>query len=167
MLIALCVVAAVVLLLVLHLAAVPLAKNRPVLLRGAEPAVALALFLVCLSALAPFLWSLLVLQAVVGVVWRPWVVIGVPRDQVEASIVKAAGMVRLKIGRPDASYALAGIGAAHVGGFGPVTVIGFRIRRTKKLVLFQNVLRKTIQNLVLTVGWVPTNRGESWQPRKP
>ena len=152
MLIALCVVAAVVLLLVLHLVAVPLAKKRPVLLRGAEPAVALALFLVCLSALAPFLWSLLVLQAVVGVIWRPWVVVGAPRDQVAASITKAAGMVRLKVERADASYALAGIGAAHVGGFGPVTVIGFRIRRTKKLVLFQNVLRKSIQNLVLAVG---------------
>lgn len=152
MLIALCVVAAVVLLLVLHLVAVPLSKNRPVLLRGVEPTVALTLFLVCLSALVPFLWSLLVLQAVVGVIWRPWIVIGATRDQVAGSVTKAAGMVRLRIEQTDASYALAGIGSAHHGGTGRVQVIGFRIRRTKKLVLFQNVLRKTIENLSLAVG---------------
>ena len=151
MLIALCVVAAVVLLLVLHLVAVPVAKKRPVLLRGAEPTVALALFLVCLSSLVPFLWSLLVLQALAAIMWRPWIVIGTTREQVETAVTKAAGMVRLKTERADAAYTLTGIGTAHLTSFGPrLHLIGFRIRRTKKLVLFQNVLRKTIQNYTLS-----------------
>lgn len=153
MLIALCVVAAVVLLLVLHLVAVPLAKRRPVLLRGAEPTVALALFILCLALVVPFLWSLWLLQLVAGLIWRPWIVIGITRDDTTGAVVTAAGMVRLKIERADAAFTLGGIGTAHVTGIGArVQVIGFRIRRTKKLVLFQNVLRKTIQNFTLPLG---------------
>jgi hypothetical protein len=152
MLIALCVVAAVVLLLVLHLVAVPLAKKRAVLLRGPEPAVALALFLVCLSIIAPFLWSLLLVQLVVGVVWRPWVAFGITRAQAASAVTKAAGMVRLKVEARGTEFALSTIGSAHATGVGRAQVIGFRVRRTKKLVLFQNVLRKTIQNYMLTVG---------------
>jgi hypothetical protein len=152
MLIALCVVAAVVLLLVLHLVVVPLAKRRAVLVRGPEAAVALALFLVCLSILAPFLWSLLLLQLVVGVVWRPWLVLGIPRAQTLSAVTKAAGMVRLKVAADGTAFVLDGIGSAHVAGVGRIGVIGFRVRRTKKLVLFQNVLRKTIQNHSLALG---------------
>jgi hypothetical protein len=152
MLIALCVVAAVVLLLVLHLVAVPLAKKRAVLLRGAEPALALALFLVCLSILVPFLWSLLLVQLVVGVVWRPWVALGITREQATSAVTKAARMVRLKVEARGAEFTLDSIGTAHVTGLGRVQVVGFRVRRTKKLVLFQNVLRKTIQNYTLAVG---------------
>jgi hypothetical protein len=150
MLIALCVVAAVALLLVLHLVALPLAKKRPVLLRGAEPAVALALILVCLSSLLPFLWSLLVLQGLAAAMWRPWIVVGITREQTETAVTKAGSMVRLTIEKPDDAFLLSGIGTAHVTHFGPrAHLIGFRIRRTKKLVLFQNVLRKTIQNYTL------------------
>jgi hypothetical protein len=150
MLIALCVVAAVVVLLGLHLVALPIAKKRAVLLRGAEPAVMLALLIVGASIAQPVLSGLLVVQLVVALVWRPWLVLLVSREQVTAAIVKAASMVRLRIERPaNARFTLAKIGSASVVGVAGVQVIAFRVRRTGKLVLFQNVLRKTVQNYSL------------------
>jgi hypothetical protein len=149
MFIALCVVAAAFVLLVLHLVALPLAKKRPVLLRGVEPAVALALLILCLCLLVPFLWTLFVLQALAGYYWRPWFVVGITRDQTTDAIARAASMVRLKNERTDAAFSLAGIGSASVVSVGRVHMVMFRVVRTKKLVLFQNVLRKTVQNYTL------------------
>ena len=150
MLIAFSVVAAVVVLLGLHLVVLPLAKKRPVLLRGAEPAVALALLVVGASIAQPALSVLLAVQLAVGLLWRPWLVLCVSREQVTSAVTRAASMVRLGVERPaDARFELAKIGSASVVGVAGIQVIGFRVRRTKKLVLFQNVLRKTIQNYSL------------------
>jgi len=152
MLIAFCVVAAVVVLLGLHLVVLPLAKKRAVLLRGAEPAVALTLLIVAASIAQPVLSGLLVVQFAVALIWRPWVVLFVSREKVDAAITKAASMVRLKTERTaDATFALAGIGTASMLGVPGLQIVGFRVLRTKKLLLFQNVLRKTIQNYSLAV----------------
>jgi len=153
MLIAFCVVAAVVVLLGLHLVALPLAKKRAVLLRGAEPAVALALLIVAASIVHPAASVLLVVQFAVALIWRPWVLLFVSAERLGAAVTKAASMVRLKTERTaDATFELAAIGTASFLGVGGLQILGFRVLRTKKLVLFQNVLRKTIQNYPLTVG---------------
>lgn len=159
MLIALIVCAAVALLLAAHLIVLPLSKRRPVLLRGPEPAVFTSLVIVCLGlnlglSLPPVLWlpvtaGLLALQALIGLIWRPWLVFGLSARQVSDAVGKASGMVRLKTLGSDPEWALAAIGSMKRRGLPGAQLLTFRIRRTKKLVLFQNVLRKCLQNYTL------------------
>lgn len=163
MLTALLVCAALVLLLAAHLIVLPLSKRRPVLLRGPEPAVLTSLVIVCLGlnlglGLPPVLWItvtvvLLALQAIVGLIWRPWLVFGLSGQQVSDAVSKASGMVRLKTLGSDPEWALHAIGSMKRRGLPGAQLLTFRIRRTKKLVLFQNVLRKCLQNY--TLGAVP------------
>jgi hypothetical protein len=153
MLIALVVVAALVVLVLAHLVALPLSKKRAVLFRGAEAAVLASLVIVgiglAVGLTAPLVvWmpltiALLVAQAVIGLVWRPWVVLGLSASQVETAVTKASTMVRLRTERAGRVWQLDGIGGLQLLG---ASLLVFRVKRTKKLVLFQNVLRKCLQN---------------------
>jgi hypothetical protein len=147
MLIALYALAVTELLLVLHLVALPLTKKRPVLLRGAEAFVAGGLLTVCLSFANPWLLLLLVLQVGIAAGLRPWVVFGIDRTQVDAALNKAGTMVRQSVTAQGRRYLLSG-GSARIVSLGGQIII-FRLPNTKKIALFKNVLRKTLQNYTL------------------
>lgn len=138
-----------------HLVALPLAKKRAVLLRGSEAAVLVSLALVCLGLLAPWpTWPVLVAvlllaQALLGFLFRPWFIAGVPAALVDRAVEKSAGMVRLKIARDGTVVALGDIGRMRRLPILGAHLLVFRVARTKKLVLFQNVLRKCVQNYTL------------------
>jgi hypothetical protein len=64
-----------------------------------------------------------------------------------SAITRSASMVRLRTERTGSTWVLGGKGFAHLSSpAGRMHVLAFRIKRTKKVVLFQNVLRKTIGN---------------------
>jgi len=142
-----------------HLVLVPLAKRRPVLLRGAE---AYALGAVAIVAVA-FLdaWALpvlllLVAQLAVAVVWRPWVVIGLATEQVLAAVVKASTMVRVKrVPVDDSTFVMGEKSTLIVRAVASrVQIVTIRVSAStdtgvKKIALFRNVLRKTVQNYSL------------------
>ena len=149
------VLAGLAVLVLAHLVALPLAKKRAVLLRGSEAAVLVSLALVCLGLLAPWpAWpvlvaGLLLVQALLGFVFRPWFIAGVSAALVDRAVEKSAGMVRLKIARDGTVVALGDIGRMRRLPLLGAHLLVFRVARTKKLVLFQNVLRKCVQNYTL------------------
>jgi len=149
----------VVLAILAHLVLLPLAKRRPVLLRGAESYALGALVIVAVAFLDP--WTLpalllLVAQLVVALVWRPWVVIGLATEQVLAAVVKASTMVRVKRVPVDDSTFVMGEKSTLI-----VRAVASRVQLVtiqvsasnatglKKIALFRNVLRKTVQNYSL------------------
>ena len=148
-----------VLAILAHLVLLPLAKRRPVLLRGAESYALGALVIVAVAFLS--VWTLpalllLVAQLVVALVWRPWVAIGLETEQVLAAVVKASTMVRVKRVPVDDSTFVMGEKSTLI-----VRAVASRVQLVtiqvsasnatglKKIALFRNVLRKTVQNYSL------------------
>jgi len=149
----------VVLAILAHLVLLPLAKRRPVLLRGAESYTLGALVIVAVAFLS--LWTLpalvlLVAQLVVALVWRPWVAIGPTTEQMLAAVVKASTMVRVKrVPVDDRSFVMGERSRLRIGRLLPrVQLVTIRVSASnptglKKIALFRNVLRKTVQNYSL------------------
>ncbi|MDN4641238.1 hypothetical protein QCD70_13345 [Agreia sp. PsM10] len=148
-----------VLAILAHLVLLPLAKRRPVLLRGAESYALGALVIVAVAFLS--VWTmpallLLIAQLVVAIVWRPWVAIGLATEQVLAAVVKASTMVRVKrVPVDDRAFVMGERSRLRVGRLLPrVQLITIRVSASnatglKKIALFRNVLRKTVQNYSL------------------
>jgi hypothetical protein len=148
-----------VLAILAHLVVLPLAKRRPVLLRGAE-AYALGAFAIVAGAFLS-VWALpalllLVVQLTVARIWRPWVVIGIATGQVLAAVVKASTMVRVKrVPVDDRSFVMGERSRLAVVTVAPrVQLVTIRVQASsptglKKIALFRNVLRKTVQNYSL------------------
>lgn len=148
-----------VLAILAHLVLLPLAKRRAVLLRGAEAYTLGALAIVAVAFLG--LWMLpvlllLVAQLAVARVWRPWVVIGLTAEQVLAAVVKASTMVRVKRLPVDErtfvmgeKSRLAVIPVMPRLQFVTIRVSASNTTGLKKIALFRNVLRKTVQNYSL------------------
>jgi hypothetical protein len=147
MLIALYALAAALLLLLLHLVALPLTKKRPVLLRGAEAFIAVGLTIVCLSFANPWLLSLLAAQIGIAASLRPWVVFGIDRVRVDAALIKTSTMVRQSASARGGRYVFSR-GSAWILSPG-FQLIFFRLPNNKKTALFKNVFRKTLQNYTL------------------
>lgn len=149
----------VVLVILAHLVLLPLTKRRPVLLRGAEAYVLGALVIVAVAFLSP--WALpvlllLVAQPAVALLWRPWVAIGLTTEQVLAAVVKASTMVRVKrVPVDERTFVMGERSRLRVGQLLPrVQLVTIRVRASnatglKKIALFRNVLRKTVQNYSL------------------
>jgi hypothetical protein len=146
----------VLVLVVAHSVVVPLVKRRAVLIRGIEGAALGALVIVVVAGFSP--WALISLPLYGGAIWwwRPWLALGLHRDAVRRAVVKAAGMTRIK--RRDAAAAAFVLGetsSLRVLRLAPVVQLLILRSRTgsetaaKKLSLFRNVLRKTVQNYPL------------------
>lgn len=142
-----------------HLVILPLAKRRPVLLRGAEAYALGALAIVAVAFLSigtlPVL-LLLVAQLVVARIWRPWLVIGLATEQVLAAVVKASTMVRVKrLVVDDRTFVMGERSTLIVRTVAPrIQAVTVRVSASnetglKKIALFRNVLRKTVQNYSL------------------
>ena len=148
-----------VLAILAHVVLLPVAKHRPVLLRGAE-GYALGAFAIVAVAFST-LWALpvlvlLVAQLVAALVWRPWMVLGLTTEQVLAAVVKASTMVRVKrVPVDDRSFAMGERSRMRVAEALPrVQLVTIRVSASnatglKKIALFRNVLRKTVQNYSL------------------
>jgi hypothetical protein len=136
-------------LLAAHVVVLPLAKRRPVLVRGAEAYAAWSLAIATVALGHPWLAILLAVQAIVARAFRPWLVLGVRRVCLEPSARKAGALIRLPIDAPTPyRFTLSASGALHVLPLAPmVQIFAFRARRSPKIALFRNVLRKTLQNL--------------------
>lgn len=145
------VLTALVVLLLLHEIVLPLFKHRAVLFRGREGYATVALAIVAIGVTQPW-WLLgLAAQFVIWWVWRPWLVIGLGSEQLCTSIAKAATMVRMPA-NPDGSHGfdLGVRGRMRVAQIVPgVNAYLHRVKPDKKFILFQNVLRKTVQNFTL------------------
>lgn len=138
----------VCLLLLAHLVVLPLVKRRPVLLRGREAWALTVLLSLWLGSLATW-WLAGALAVVVGaLLWwlRPWLVIGLDARRIAESAVAAGRLVRFRVEPVDARTIRTGkTGTIHVR-----WLLGhwlrFAAKRTKRLALFQNVLRKSLEN---------------------
>lgn len=149
-----------VLAILAHLVVLPLAKRRPVLLRGAESYALGAFAIVAVTFLS--VWALLLLpllliaQFAVARIWRPWLVIGLDTEQVLAAVTKASAMVRVKrVALDDNSFTMGERSRLAVVTMAPrAQLITCRVSTSsptgmKKIALFRNVLRKTVQNYSL------------------
>lgn len=127
----------------------PLFKKRPVLIRGPEAIAMWAAAVIAAGLWQPWLFALLLVQAILAWVLRPWLVVGISRDQVVASAVKAGSMIRLPVTvQSPRAITLSASGNLNVVTLVPgVHLITLRARRSKKIALFRNVIRKTLQNL--------------------
>lgn len=149
----------VLLLVVAHTVVVPLGKRRAVLIRGVEGAAIGVLVIVAVAGISP--WALIMLPLYGGAVWlwRPWLVLGIRRGATERAVGTAASMTRVK--RRDVAAGRWILGDASTLRVVPLlAVVQLLVLRrhtatetaAKKLSLFRNVLRKTIQNYPLGSG---------------
>ncbi|MBF4635431.1 hypothetical protein ITJ38_13530 [Agreia pratensis] len=148
-----------VLAILAHLVILPLAKRRPVLLRGAEAYALVALAIVAVAFISVWMLPVLLLliaQFVVARVWRPWVVLGLATEQVLTAVVKASTMVRVKRTIvDDRTFVMGERSTLIVRTLAPrIQTVTVRVSASndtglKKIALFRNVLRKTVQNYSL------------------
>ena len=148
-----------VLAILAHLVLLPLAKRRPVLLRGAEAYTLGALAIVAVAFLSVWMLPVLLLliaQLAIARVWRPWVVIGLATEQILAAVIKASTMVRVKrLNVDDRTFVMGERSRLVVHSPAPrLQSVTIRVSASndtglKKIALFRNVLRKTVQNYSL------------------
>ena len=145
------VLTALVVLLLLHEIVLPLSKRRAVLFRGREGYATVALAIVAIGALQPWWLVGLAVQLAIWWVWRPWLVIGLSSEQLRGAVAKATTMVRMPATPQGAHGFDLGIrGRMRVAQIVPgVNLYLHHVTPDKKFILFQNVLRKTIQNFTL------------------
>lgn len=146
--------AVVCLLLFAHLVILPLAKRRPVLLRGREAFVFAVTTTVFATSFASW-WFAVPLGAVVAaVLWwrRPWVAFGIPVQGIQDAAVHAGKLLRWRVvPTGDATLAIGATGVVRLRRLIGVWV-QFEAKRTPRLALFQNVLRKSVENYRLGTG---------------